>query len=161
MTRHLRPLFILISLVLAATQGYSSLYGPWFRYDCDRLGVQIPVASGWRVTEVPNGIVFAMQSQPDPYVRVAVGRVPLGNDSLERMVNASARRSGEKSRSILQIDGSEAIRVEGTDADGSFMDVFVRKGEYCYWIGFAADSREQWPQYAKTFDIVLDGFHFL
>jgi hypothetical protein len=86
--------FFLTSMVVVFSMihgsGNATMFGPWFRYECEKLGFQIPVASGWKVTEVPNGIVFAMQYQPEPYVRVAVGRVPLGDDSLERRVKEDA-----------------------------------------------------------------------
>lgn len=148
-------------LVAALVVVEASLFGPWFRYECSKLGFRIPVASGWRVTEVPNGIVFAMQYQPHPYVRVAVGRVPLGNATLDSMADQDLRMAVDVRRTTLTIDGAEAIKLEGSDAAGPFMDLFVRKADFCYWIGFAADDKSLWPQYSKTFDIILDGFHFL
>src|SRR4051794_13440952 len=90
----MKRLLIVIAAVLLSA-GFSpsraSLIGPWFRYECPELGFRMVVADGWKVTRVPNGIVFAMQYQPSPYVRVAVGRMPLSREGLEGVLSAYSR----------------------------------------------------------------------
>jgi hypothetical protein len=152
---------LLFSVFLTLPQGAkASLIGPWFRYSRQDLGFQMPISTGWSATPVPDGVVIAMQAQPDPYVRVAVGRIT--GPTVESVIQEELRRSAPGSRrTACRIDGQDAIQIEGNRPQGAFMDVFVQKGTYWYWIGFAADQKELWPQYRKTFDIVLDGFHFL
>jgi hypothetical protein len=141
---------------------HASLVGPWFRYDCTELGFQIPVSSGWDAIPVPEGMVFAIQSMPNPYVRVAVGRMKMTDSALEPMIQEELRTAlSDARRKSLKVDGQDAVSVEGMRKDGGFIDYFVKKEPYWYWIGFSADNKEQWPQYIKTFDIVVDGFHFL
>src|SRR5438552_2661271 len=78
--------FLIVSVLAGAIpRGQAALIGPWFRYQCDELGFQMPVASGWRVSSVPGGIVFAMQSNPEPYVRVAIGRLALDAEALRHL----------------------------------------------------------------------------
>src|SRR5262249_49726902 len=143
-------------------QGHASLIGPWYRYESNELGFQIPVSAGWRLTPVPNGLVFAMQYHPQPYVRLAVGRVRLEGTSLEQLSQQETHGSRTHiQKTLCRIDGYDAVKLQGMDDNGPFMDLFVQKAPYCYWIGFAADRKDEWPQYAKTFEIILDGFHFL
>ncbi len=155
---------VLISLLftLCASNAFSSLVGPWLRYDSPELGFQIPVSYGWKVTSVPNGIVFAMQHTPDPYVRVAVGRVEAqGQQAHEIIIQHWLRR--QKSGAVqkpAQIDGHKGILIEGQNEEGSYRDVFVMQDKYLYWIGFAAEKKDLWSDYSKTFDIVTDGFRF-
>jgi hypothetical protein len=165
MNKHIsRTLFIgclFLSLLSGSYVARASLIGPWFRYDCNDLGFQIPVSTGWHMTQVPNGIVFAMQTRPDPYVRVAVGRIPFQGGSVDELIREQRPGVRGLQKTDCQVDGEKAIRVEGHGEDGPFMDLFVQKATYWYWIGFAADNQAPWPRYRKTFDIVLDGFHFL
>src|SRR5688572_10761657 len=95
---------LVLALGAVLSPAYASLIGPWFRYECQELGFRIPVASGWRVTRVPNGIVFAMQSNPNPYVRVAVGRLPANQGGLDHVL-AKANRVRK-----LRVDGLDAFQ---------------------------------------------------
>lgn len=152
---------LLFPLVVNPGKAQASLIGPWFRFTCEKLGFQIPVATGWRMTEVPDGIVFAMQARPDPYVRVAVGRISAQDESVDDLIHAQRPGIRDLHRTECRVDGENAIQIEGRTEDGPFMDLFVKKASYWYWIGFAADNQQLWPQYVKTFNIVLDGFRFL
>jgi hypothetical protein len=161
MKRMLRSFGVISAMCLALATAHASLVGPWFRYDCQDLGFQMLVATGWKMTRVPNGIVFAMQYQPDPYVRVAVGRIPLGHNSLEALAGGARQLNSPNQVKHCKIDNHDAVRVETAGSDGSHMDYYVSRGKYAYWIGFAADRPDQWARYAQTFSIVVDGFHFL
>jgi hypothetical protein len=141
----------------------ASLVGPWFRYRCEDLGFQIPVANDWRETSVSHGVVFTMQYAPKPYVRVAIGRIAVTPGDLEPLIaslwkqtpTAHFRREG------CRVDGQKAVVIEGTDSENPFRDVFIEKGPYLYWIGFAADRKDLWTQYSETFNIIVQGFHFI
>src|SRR4051812_36688654 len=104
-----------LAVFVLATAGDASLLGPWFRYQCNDLGFQIPVAQGWTMTPVPHGMVFAMQL--DPYVRVAVGRLPAepGTEDLKRFVTThlNAMYPDDFILQSISIDGQSAIEVEG------------------------------------------------
>ncbi len=149
-------------LVTPVTPAYTSLFGPWLRFQSRELGFEIPVAQGWKSTPVANGIVFAMQLQPDPYVRVAIGRLEGRDSVLDTIIDQELQKaSGSGRRSQCRIDGKDAVQVEGISPQGPFRDLFVKHKEYYYWLGFAADRQDLWSQYSKTFEIILEGFHFL
>jgi len=112
---------------------------------------------------VPQGLVFAMQYAPQPYVRVAVGRMSLNPKGLDSII--ASLQQGSHSVRVQKdgyfVDGHKAVYVEGTDPEGPFRDVFIEKDGYLYWIGFSAERPDLWPQYTGTFDIILDGFRFI
>jgi hypothetical protein len=156
--------WVLIALMLGmAHQGGASLIGPWIRYSCRDLGFQIVVSDDWMVTPVDQGLVFVMQYAPKPYVRVAVGRIVSGAGGMEPMIASrlSLLHPSAVHRETGFIDGRNATIIDGSGPDGPFRDVFIPKDRYVYWIGFTADNLKSWPQYASTFSIVLDSFHFL
>jgi len=151
------------SLLGSVCRTEASLVGPWFRYPYEDLGFQIPVSSDWEMTPVDHGVVFAMQYAPDPYVRVAIGRVNAKDGDFEAMIASHLQQllPGQFRRAGCQVDGQNAVQIEGINEQGPFRDVFIERDRYVYWIGFAAERKDLWPQYSETFDIILQGFHFI
>src|SRR4051794_21014168 len=78
-------------ILMAPQNAQASLVGPWFRYSRQDLGFQMPVSTGWMATPVPEGVVIAMQAKPDPYVRVAVGRI--AGTTIEPMIQEELQKA--------------------------------------------------------------------
>lgn len=156
----------LLSLALFLTSGdlaQSSIFGPWRRYRSETLGFQVPMVDDWRVTELKNCVVFAMQHNPDPYVRLAVGRMPAGKNSFEQTVRQQLAHTEQSNFLMIAtvFEGYPAYRVEGNTANGRILDLYVDAGVHHYWISFIADQPDKWSQYAESFDLILRDFRFL
>jgi hypothetical protein len=162
-----RPCFLVLSFVsltlglVAESQG--SLFGPWRRYRSETLGFQMPYVDDWQVTTLKNVIVFAMQGNPDPYVRLAVGRIPKSEDSFEASVTRQLERAHQDGlqKRRCQVSGFPAIRVEGDASDGRILDFYVDHGDYRYWISFLSDRADGWDAYRKSFELIVSDFRFL
>jgi hypothetical protein len=156
--------YLLLSLFLGAittARASSSLLGPWRRYQSPELGIELMVADNWPMSHIPNGLVFAMQSKPDPYVRVAIGKIQ-STEELIRHVVAQRQQSGARVvQSHCRVGGYPAIQLDSQGPQGGYRDVFVSQGPNTFWIGFAADNPELWPTYSATFEIVLSGIRFI
>jgi hypothetical protein len=152
------------TLVLSVTpSGQASLYGPWVRYASRTLGFQTLCVSDWRVIPVPNGVVFVMQSHPEPYVRMAVGRIRAGSQEFESSIDSLIRTEGRSkaTKQLCRVGGRPAIAVEGPSKDGYSRDYYVDQGDSWYWISFNTTDPNLWPQYTKSFELILNDFKFL
>lgn len=164
MTKYLRSLVtvgLLIPTLLSTSFG--SLFGPWRRYQSNDLGFEVPFVDDWQITPLKNCVVFAMQLNPDPYVRLAVGRIKATSDDFEHSVQAQLTRLQETrlNQTRTRLGGLPAIRVEGVTANGRILDYYVDKGPYRYWISFIADRPELWEQYRQSFELILQDFRFV
>jgi hypothetical protein len=140
----------------------ASLYGPWLRYASRDLGFQTLCVSDWRVIPVQNGVVFVMQSHPKPYVRMAVGRISAGHQPFDVTVQSLMKADGRSGAlTPCTVAGKPALAVEGPSKDGYSRDYYVNHGSAWYWISFNSASADLWPQYSKSFDLILNDFQFL
>lgn len=142
---------------------HASLFGPWRRYRNEDLGFQIPYVDDWVITPLKNCVVFAMQITPEPYVRLAVGRIHADQTDFEKSVAEQLDRTqqGMLARTRCQFNGWPAIRVEGDTAQGHVLDFYVNRGSYRYWISVMADGKTSWTDYSKSITIILNEFQFL
>jgi hypothetical protein len=157
--------FLLLFLVLSGfvAECRATLFGPWRRYRNEELGFQIPYVDDWVITPLKNCVVFAMQLNPDPYVRLAVGRIPSSAETFERSVEEQLARTHQLSlkRTRCELNGRPAIRVEGKTKAGHLLDLYVDRGDHRYWISIVADSPQDWETYSKSIDIILSEFQFI
>jgi hypothetical protein len=159
----------LIALALLFTTGsilpesHASLAGPWRRYRSSELGFQIPYVDDWHITPLKNCVVFAMQLNPQPYVRLAVGRISAGSKPLVVSVREKLAGTGQSHLKLsrCRFAGSPAVRVEGLTDGGRMLDYYVDRGAHRYWISIIADRPESWDDYAESFEIILNDFRFL
>jgi hypothetical protein len=162
-TRFSALLLLLVSLLGFASECTATLFGPWRRYRNEELGFQIPYVDDWVITPLKNCVVFAMQMNPDPYVRLAVGRIQSDRTLFEESVEEQLSRSNQSmlTRTRTELNGLPAIRVEGKTSTGHVLDYYVDRGDYRYWISVVADGPESWDEYSKSIDIILSEFRFL
>ncbi len=155
--------FILILANLAYGQSPQNQTKLTANYDVcggKEVGVEIKCSPDWKITSVPDRMLFLRISKDKPLVAVMISKDKTQN-TLDSLNIPKKNPFGATSKVILA--GHEAIKTEVNPlflADHILSFYVVEKG-YLYTIEFRVAPRDKWNEYSPIFDEMISSISFV